>query len=187
MDSSLLEMAALLIIAVLLMFFFQVSTMFIIALAALLVLIFAIWFEEDGLKKFGFQKEYMFFLVLYQMLFIFVAFAGLIIFLSPNGFGTLEASYLPYILFSAPAQEFIFRGYLQHRLKAYMSSSFAVVLASAVFAASHIPLGYSFMPLLIASTFAAGLAWGFAYEKKPNLLGPALSHAILGTALFLLV
>ena len=187
MDSRLLEMSALLVLAVLIMLFFQASTMFIIALAALLVLVFAIWFEEDGLKKFGIRREYLLSSILYQMPFTIIALFGLLIFMSPNGFAPLDISYLLYILFSAPAQEFIFRGYLQRRLKAYMSTGFAVVLASAVFAASHIPLGYSFLPLLLASTFAAGLAWGFAYEKKPNLLGPSLSHAILGTVLFILV
>lgn len=58
----------------------------------------------------------------------------------------------------------------------------AIVLASLIYAIIHFR-----NPLLIILTFIAGLAWGWSFYKRPTLIGPMVSHAILGVYLFLFV
>jgi len=86
-----------------------------------------------------------------------------------------------YASVSVPLQEFIFRGVLQKALYR-IGTARAIFITSAVYGLIHYP-----DPLLIVLTFAAGLAWGYSYYKHPNLLGPVISHAVLGLFLFLLV
>ena len=56
--------------------------------------------------------------------------------------------------------------------------SAGIVLAAALFAALHLP-----NPLLTAMTFAGALAWCWIYDRHPNLLPLALSHALLTLAI----
>ena len=53
-----------------------------------------------------------------------------------------------------------------------------IVLAATLFAALHLP-----NPLLSAMTFAGALAWCWIYDRHPNLLPLALSHALLTLAI----
>jgi Type II CAAX prenyl endopeptidase Rce1-like len=53
-----------------------------------------------------------------------------------------------------------------------------IVLAAALFAALHLP-----NPLLSVMTFAGALAWCWIYDRYPNLLPLALSHALLTLAI----
>ena len=53
-----------------------------------------------------------------------------------------------------------------------------IVLAAALFAALHLP-----NPFLSAMTFAGALAWCWIYDRHPNLLPLALSHALLTLAI----
>jgi membrane protease YdiL (CAAX protease family) len=53
-----------------------------------------------------------------------------------------------------------------------------IVLAAALFAALHLP-----NPFLTAMTFGGALAWGWIYDRHPNLLPLALSHALLTLAI----
>lgn len=53
-----------------------------------------------------------------------------------------------------------------------------IVLAAALFAALHLP-----NPFLTAMTFAGALAWCWIYDRHPNLLPLALSHALLTLAI----
>ena len=53
-----------------------------------------------------------------------------------------------------------------------------IVLAAALFAALHLP-----NPFLSAMTFAGALAWCWIYDRRPNLLPLALSHALLTLAI----
>ena len=50
-----------------------------------------------------------------------------------------------------------------------------IVLAALLFGAIHLP-----NPFLAAVTAGAALIWGWLYDRHPNIVGPALSHA-LGT------
>ena len=53
-----------------------------------------------------------------------------------------------------------------------------VVLAAVLFAALHLP-----NPFLTAMTFAGALAWCWIYDRHPNLLPLAFSHALLTLAI----
>jgi membrane protease YdiL (CAAX protease family) len=53
-----------------------------------------------------------------------------------------------------------------------------IVVAAALFAALHLP-----NPFLSAMTFAGALAWCWIYDRHPNLLPLALSHALLTLAI----
>jgi membrane protease YdiL (CAAX protease family) len=53
-----------------------------------------------------------------------------------------------------------------------------IVIAAALFAALHLP-----NPFLSAMTFAGALAWCWIYDRAPNLLPLALSHALLTLAI----
>jgi hypothetical protein len=53
-----------------------------------------------------------------------------------------------------------------------------IVVAAALFAALHLP-----NPFLTAMTFAGALAWCWIYDRAPNLLPLALSHALLTLAI----
>ena len=50
----------------------------------------------------------------------------------------------------------------------------SVLLVSAVFALAHFP-----NPALTAFTFAGGLVWAAVYQRAPNLLALAVSHALM--------
>ncbi len=94
----------------------------------------------------------------------------------------VDILWLPfYIIISVPVQEFGFRGVIQATLYRYGRHT-SVILTSIVYGAVHF-----YDPLLVGPTLAAGLAWGYAFYKKPNLLGPIVSHAILGVVLFAFV
>ena len=59
-----------------------------------------------------------------------------------------------------------------------MGRSAGIVVAAALFAALHLP-----NPFLSAMTFAGALAWCWIYDRHPNLLPLALSHALLTLAI----
>jgi membrane protease YdiL (CAAX protease family) len=59
-----------------------------------------------------------------------------------------------------------------------MGRSAGIVVAAALFAALHLP-----NPFLSAMTFAGALAWCWIYDRYPNLLPLALSHALLTLAI----
>jgi membrane protease YdiL (CAAX protease family) len=43
------------------------------------------------------------------------------------------------------------------------------------------------LPIFLSTTFIAGLAWGYAYDKHRNLIGPIASHLVLGTLIFMIL
>lgn len=59
-----------------------------------------------------------------------------------------------------------------------LGRSAGIVVAAALFAALHLP-----NPFLSAMTFAGALAWCWIYDRHPNLLPLALSHAWLTLAI----
>ena len=94
----------------------------------------------------------------------------------------LDLIWLPfYVIISVPLQELIFRGIIQTSLYRF-DKKIAVTASAILYAAVHY-----YDPTLVVLTLAAGLAWGYAFWKKPNLLGPVISHAVLGVYLFLFV
>lgn len=86
-----------------------------------------------------------------------------------------------YVVISVPLQEFVFRGFIQTKLYRFGSDE-SIAMTSILYAAIHFP-----NPLLIVLTMVAGMVWGYSFYRAPTLLGPTVSHAVLGVALFVLV
>lgn len=92
----------------------------------------------------------------------------------------LRFSYLSlvYILF-VPVQEFIARGVMQSTLYVFFAkrSPFpAIFVASLLFSVFHVQLGFYF----VIFTFFLGLFWGWMYYKQKSLIGPIISHIMIG-------
>jgi len=78
------------------------------------------------------------------------------------------------LLLWALGQQFALQIVLLRDAQSVVSSPAAIVVAAAAFAALHLP-----NPFLTGATFAAALAWCAIYDRHPNLLPLALSHALL--------
>jgi membrane protease YdiL (CAAX protease family) len=100
-----------------------------------------------------------------------------------------------WLLVMSPFQEFFFRGWLQPRLGIVFGKWPGLVITSLAFTLWHffpqlegtatatLPLS---SPLGVISTFAAGLLFGYLFQKTENILAPWLAHAIGGIALVLI-
>ncbi len=100
---------------------------------------------------------------------LFGGWAGWLLFMAMVGFG----------------EEFLFRGYLQTRLISRLGTWRGWVLASLLFAASHVPrylfadgLGPGAAMVAAALLVPSGLAMGFIMFRTQNLLAPAIFHTI---------
>jgi len=92
-------------------------------------------------------------------------------------FSSFRSDHLIYYTFlSAPLQELLFRGFIQSRLYRLGNPLFAVIITAAIFSLAHFYVGIH----LVLFTLPAGLAWGFMMWRRPNILGPMLSHIVLG-------
>ena len=100
------------------------------------------------------------------------------------GFKPLQIDYAWlafYVLISVPLQEFVFRGIIQTRLYRF-GTPLAIAAASLLYAAAHLQV-----PVLAALTLLSGMAWGYSFSRVRTLIGPIVSHALLGMYLFLFV
>jgi hypothetical protein len=75
-------------------------------------------------------------------------------------------------------QQFALQTVFLREGEATFGRSAGIVIAAALFAALHLP-----NPFLTAMTFAGALAWCWIYDRHPNLLPLALSHALLTLAI----
>lgn len=135
----------------------------------------------------GLSKKDIFGSILFQTPFTIIGVFGLVFLVQYRGYevGAPDIAFISYWVLSVPLQEFIFRGYGQCILRKYFGPLKTAFFASAIFAITH--FAHEYANVLMISTFFAGLFWGFAYEKKRNLIGPIVSHAILGTLIFLIL
>jgi len=78
----------------------------------------------------------------------------------------------------ALGQQFALQTVLLRESQATVSKSAGIWLAALLFASLHLP-----NPFLTAATFIGALAWCRVYDRYPNLLPLALSHAILTLAI----
>ncbi len=142
----------------------------------------------EGLKNMGISREGIVDAIRVQIPFTVLGtlFLFLVFLIRGSASGELSSGYLLYWLLSVPMQEFIFRGYVQGVLRYFFSRVWVASLAAVLFSASHIFADPHYRAVLIPSTLVAGFAWGFAYEHKKNLIGPIISHAVLGTLIFLI-
>jgi membrane protease YdiL (CAAX protease family) len=73
------------------------------------------------------------------------------------------------------AQQWVLQTVVLRESQRATSRKIGIVLAALLFGAIHLP-----NPFLAAVTAGAALIWGWLYDRHPNIVGPALSHA-LGT------
>lgn len=79
-----------------------------------------------------------------------------------------------------PVQEFVARGALQSPLARFLvgprSTVMAIVIANALFTASHLYLSTTFALLAMVP----GFLWGWLYARHGTLVAPIVSHAMIG-------
>jgi membrane protease YdiL (CAAX protease family) len=92
-----------------------------------------------------------------------------------------------WLLLASPFQEFFFRGWLQPRFEHRLGNGMGLLVATAAFTAWHYcwPLAaQTAFPLYtfpgFAATFAAGLIYGFSFQRTGNIVAPWLAHAFSG-------
>lgn len=89
-----------------------------------------------------------------------------------------------------PAEEILFRGVVQNRLREGLSKIPAILLASALFASVHVLALAGQDPVAIAQTiiilFVPSLGLGFIYEYTENIVVPALLHGFHNSMLVLI-
>ena len=75
-------------------------------------------------------------------------------------------------------QQFALQTVFLREAQATVGRTAGIWLAAILFALLHLP-----NPFLSAMTFAGALAWCWIYDRRPNLLPLALSHALLTLAI----
>ena len=94
------------------------------------------------------------------------------------------------VLITGPAEEFLYRGIIQSRLKEVFGAGGAVLLAASIFSLVHVPsygltsgLSWSLVTSL-GLIFALGAVLGAVYEYTDNLIVPAVAHGIYNAVVF---
>ncbi len=91
------------------------------------------------------------------------------------------------VLLVGPAEELLYRGVIQGRLRTVMGPTYAIVMTSALFAPIHI-FGLSGSPLgvaaMLGTVFFLSLFLGALYEYTGNLVVPALVHGLYNATQF---
>jgi membrane protease YdiL (CAAX protease family) len=92
-----------------------------------------------------------------------------------------------WLLLASPFQEFFFRGWLQPRCEQKLGQVTGLLAATAAFTIWHYcwPLGAtSSFPLYtlrgFIATFAAGLIYGYSFQRTRSIVAPWLAHALSG-------
>lgn len=93
------------------------------------------------------------------------------------------------VLVTGPAEELLFRGVIQTRLRESFGAVVAVILAATVFSLVHIPAyGGGGLGLDLATTlgvlFLLGMFLGAVYERTENLVVPAIAHGVYNAVVF---
>lgn len=94
------------------------------------------------------------------------------------------------VLVTGPAEELLFRGVIQTRLKEVFETGAAVFVAAVVFSLVHVPaygVNSGFGPELVTTLgilFALGMFLGAIYEHTGNLVVPAIAHGLYNAVIF---
>ena len=90
-----------------------------------------------------------------------------------------------------PAEEILFRGVIQNRLRERLSAIPAIILASAIFAVAHTVALVGQDPVAIAMTigilFVPSIGFGAIYEYTGNIVVPSLLHGFHNSVVLLAV
>lgn len=95
-----------------------------------------------------------------------------------------------WFLVAAPAEELLFRGVIQGRLRETFGAGAGIGLAASLFVVPHVAFvlleGGGLTTVFVQSlqTFAGGIVFGLAYERTGNLVVPSIGHALLWTTVF---
>lgn len=94
-------------------------------------------------------------------------------------------------LFAAPAEELVFRGIVQGRLRGTFDTAGVVLGGGLAFGLLHFLAGLPTAGVGVAGalywgieTFFVGILWGIAYERTGNLAVTAVNHAMMWTVPF---
>ncbi|WP_436911270.1 CPBP family intramembrane glutamic endopeptidase [Halosimplex marinum] len=91
-------------------------------------------------------------------------------------------------LFAAPAEELLYRGVVQGRLRPHLGTAGVVLVSGLAFGLMHGVMGLvsstDRVVHWIASTGVGGAVWALAYERTENLAVTAVSHAMSWTISF---
>jgi len=171
-----------------LLLFAGVSYYVVMSVVVLLVIYFELGRMGD-LDELGITTKRLWPAIRAQIPFTVLGASGLLLFALVMGYAPKVpgGGYAVYWLVSVPLQEFIFRGYAQSVIRGLMPKVWAVLAVSLVFSLVHYFASTPYFWLLMIVTFGAGFAWGYAYERERNLLGPIFSHLVLGTLIFLIL
>lgn len=87
---------------------------------------------------------------------------------------------------AAPAEELLFRGVIQGRLRETFAPLPGILLAAVFFGLMHVPVAALSTGMEPASSFiettVSGAVFGVAYERTDNLLVPSIAHAAFWTS-----
>lgn len=92
--------------------------------------------------------------------------------------------YLLLMIIIAPGEELFWRGFVQQKLKNYMSPFFAVITASLLFGLS---LSFSGFWLGVLAACFSGIVWGLLYEWKRSMPLIIIAHITMTILLFLIL
>jgi membrane protease YdiL (CAAX protease family) len=106
----------------------------------------------------------------------------LVILLAGAALGTLHArdkfwGDFAFLVFWGGGQQLALQTVLLREAQSVTSRRAAIVIAAVVFGAIHLP-----NPFLAPVTFAAALVWCWIYDRQPNVVPLALSHAVVTLA-----
>ena len=76
------------------------------------------------------------------------------------------------------AEEFIFRGLIQTKLRSSMSSTLSIGISAAFFGIAHLMA----CPIFVLSAFVMGIILAYSYEKTNSLIPPIVAHIVANLA-----
>jgi membrane protease YdiL (CAAX protease family) len=100
-----------------------------------------------------------------------------------GGLQPILVSYAEILIFIAWLEELLFRGFLQSLLSSTLQSTrLGQLVASLAFGFSHVLLAPAPNWRYVILASVAGWFYGAAFRQSGNLLGPALTHALVDAA-----